>query len=120
MEEDLNRLLPPGFVAITDFEMLPQICRYVRGFTIRADRARSDAGKDKKKAEQISAYQTALNTLMENPGEIDSARFQHIQNFRWMLEEWRISVFAQELGTAKKVSPNRLDEMLDKITCEEL
>jgi len=41
-----------------------------------------------------------------------------VKEFRWMLEEYRVSVFAQELGTRRTVSPKRLQGMLDRIDAD--
>ena len=63
MEEDLNRLLPAGFLAAADFERLPHLCRYLRGVQVRADRARGDAARDRRKAQLVTPYQQALDEL---------------------------------------------------------
>ena len=63
MEEDLNRLLPPGFLAAADFERLPHLCRYLKGVVVRADRARGDTARDRRKAQLVAPYQQALDEL---------------------------------------------------------
>ena len=104
MEEDLNRLLPPGFLAAADFGRLPHLCRYLRGVLVRADRARGDAARDRRKAQLVTPYQQALDELWAAADPGNEGRLKKVEEFRWLLEEWRVSVFAQELGTAGKVS----------------
>ena len=94
---------------------MPRTCCYLKGILVRADRARSDAGKDRQKAQQIAPYHEALLQMLANPGEDHSRRFLRVQDYRWLLEEWRISVFAQELGTSEKVSSRRLDLKLEEV-----
>ena len=115
MEEDLNRLLPPGFLSAADFERLPHLCRYLKGVFVRADRARGDAARDRRKAELVTTYQHALDELSSAADPANGERLRRIEEFRWLLEEWRISVFAQELGTAGKVSAQRVDKKLEEI-----
>ena len=118
MEEDLNRLLPPGFLAAADFERLPHLCRYLRGVVVRADRAGGDAARDRRKAQLVTPYQQALDELWSAADPGNERRMEKIEEFRWLLEEWRVSVFAQELGTADKVSAQRLDKKLEEVRRE--
>ena len=115
MEEDLDRLLPPGFLAAADFERLPHLCRYLKGVVVRADRARGDAARDRRKAQLVTPYQQAFDELSSDADAGNEERLRRIEEFRWLLEEWRISVFAQELGTAVRVSAKQLDQRLEGI-----
>ena len=115
MVEDLGRLLPPGFLADADFERLPHLGRYLKGVLVRADRARGDVARDRRKAQLVTPYQQAFDELLADAGAGDEERLRRIEEFRWLLEEWRISVFAQELGTAVRVSAKRLDQGLEGI-----
>ncbi|MDE2808037.1 MAG: DUF3418 domain-containing protein, partial [Gemmatimonadota bacterium] len=80
---------------------------------VRAERAATDPRKDAQKAELIEVYQSQLEKLA---GETNSPeRASQIEELRWMLEEYRVSVFAQELGTAHPISPKRLDKKVEQI-----
>ena len=71
-------------------------------------------GKDAERARLIAPYQSRVESLLKNrtlPAELTPL----VQEFRWLVQEYRVSVFAQELGTALKVSPKRLDAHLDRI-----
>jgi ATP-dependent helicase HrpA len=70
--------------------------------------------KDKERAQQIVPYLAALKKLETNSPKPAEAR-RRLEEFRWMVEEFKVSLFAQELGTAVPVSPQRLDQQLQRI-----
>jgi len=98
MEEDLQRLLSPDFLAHTPHSRLPHLTRYLRAIQIRAERAALNPARDAEKMKQLAPF---LESIQRVP---DSKR----EAFRWMLEEYRVSIFAQELGTTEPVSAQRL------------
>ncbi len=111
MEDDLDRLFPPDFLRKTPAVELPNLVRYLKAVEIRSRRAREDRTKDLKKAERVKPFDDALKSLRVRD-DVDTAR---VDEFRWMLEEYRVSVFAQELGTGRTVSPKRLEDLLARI-----
>lgn len=111
MEDDLDRLFPPDFLRKTPAVELPNLVRYLKAVEIRSRRAREDRSKDLKKAERIKPFDDALKSL-KTRDDVDPAL---MDEFRWMLEEYRVSVFAQELGTGRTVSPKRLQDLLSRI-----
>jgi ATP-dependent helicase HrpA len=103
MEEDLERLAPIDLLRTTPHQQLQHLPRYLRAIQIRAERAIQNPAKDADKAELIAEY---------DGWEEQVPKGNH-ETFRWMLEEYRVQVFAQELGTAQPVSPKRLDALYD-------
>ncbi len=99
MESDLQRLVPPDLLARTPHSQLQHLPRFLKAIQVRAERAAHNAAKDADKAALISDYDN---------WESHVAKSQH-ETFRWMLEEFRVSTFAQELGTAQPVSVKRLE-----------
>jgi ATP-dependent helicase HrpA len=94
-----------------EFETLRQLPRYLKALTLRAERAANNPVKDGERAKAVAPYQAALHRLRTaSPANPDAAR--RIDGFRWLLEEYKVSLFAQELGTAVPVSPKRLDDYL--------
>ena len=77
----------------------------------RAERAALNPVKDQERARLIQPYRTALEGLRAQTVKAPDAAPQ-VEEFRWLLEEYKVSVFAQELGTALPVSPKRLDQSL--------
>ena len=98
LDQDLQRLLPGDFLARTPPGQLPHLHRYLRAIQIRAERASVNPAKDAEKAAQLAPF---ANWEKRVPTA------QH-EAFRWMLEEFRVSLFAQELGTAQPASAQRL------------
>ena len=66
--------------------------------------------RDAELAAKVKPFATALRTLIAEPA-LTSARPQ-LEDLRWMIEEFRVSLFAQELKTMVRVSDKRLEEQL--------
>jgi ATP-dependent helicase HrpA len=111
---ELALLLPPDFLMRVAFDRLQQFPRYLKALSIRAERAALNPVKDQERARLIQPYRSALEGLRAQAVKAPDVAPQ-VEEFRWLLEEYKVSVFAQELGTALPVSPKRLDESLAKI-----
>ena len=96
------------------FDRLQQFPRYLKALSIRAERAALNPVKDQERARLIQPYRSALEGMRAQAVKAPDVAPQ-VEEFRWLLEEYKVSVFAQELGTALPVSPKRLDESLAKI-----
>jgi ATP-dependent helicase HrpA len=107
-------LLPPRFLEQIPFDRLPHVPRYLKALLTRIERAALNPSKDQERARQLAPYQHAWNQLQATVARSPEAR-QAIEEFRWMVEEFKVSVFAQELGTASPVSAKRLDEKLARV-----
>jgi ATP-dependent helicase HrpA len=108
---DVNYLIPKRFLACIAYERLGHLPRYLKAVRIRAERAAMNGLKDQEKARRIQPYQTALAKLCAAaPPTLAAARLR--EDFRWLIEEYKVSCYAQELGTAQPVSPPRLDQLL--------
>jgi ATP-dependent helicase HrpA len=102
---DLDALLPPDFLRRTPFERVKHLARYLRGMKARADRWKRDAAKDAQRAGELAPFAAAVKKLGDRAGDL-----------RWLLEEFRVSLFAQELGTAEPISAVRLRRALEELT----
>ena len=100
---DLAALLPADFVRTTPYAQLAHFPRYLKAMKQRADRWRQNPVKDTERARQLAPYVAAAAKLRDR--EEGGA-------FRWWVEEFRVSLFAQELGTAEPVSAVKLDRWL--------
>jgi ATP-dependent helicase HrpA len=98
LEHDLQRLVPGDFLARTPHAQLAHLPRYLRAIQVRAERAVVSPAKDLEKARQLTPF-------AQWESRVPAA--QH-DAFRWLLEEFRVSLFAQELGTAQPASAQRL------------
>ena len=75
------------------------------------ERAKLNPVKDQERAQLIAPYLAKLKLLRENPPPFAEAQPEW-EAFRWLVEEYKVSLFAQELGTFVPVSPKRLDQLL--------
>jgi ATP-dependent helicase HrpA len=103
LSRDLAALLPANFLRVTPYAQLAQFPRYLKAMKLRAERARKNPAKDAERLAQLAPYVTAADKLRSREGG---------EAFRWLVEEFRVSLFAQELGTAEPVSPVKLDRAL--------
>ena len=103
----LARLVPKRFVAQTPWAQLAHLPRYLKGVAMRLDKYRADPARDAARlAELRPLEQRWLRLLAERKGVHDA----RLEEFRWLLEELRVSLFAQELRTPQPVSVKRLEK----------
>jgi len=96
----------PGFLAATPLERLPRLAVYLRAAIARVEKLPGNIEKDRKLALVVQDYQSRYEQA-QRKGNVNP---QQLEQFRWMIEELRVSLYAQELGTTDKVSPQRLDK----------
>ena len=114
LAQELAGLLPPRFLERVSYERLAHLPRYLKALLVRAERAALNPAKDQERLRQLLPYLAALKQLQAQPGPSPEAQRQ-LELFRWMIEEFKVSLFAQELGTALPVSPKRLDRQLEVV-----
>ncbi len=115
LRDQLRRLLPPGFATATAPERLRHFPRYLKAMVLRVERMLRDPARDRQRAARIAPFwHDCLARLDSTP--ITPA----LEQFRWMIEELRVSLFAQELGTAQPVSETRLKEQWRRVCAEGL
>jgi ATP-dependent helicase HrpA len=108
---ELDVLVPRGFLGVYDLERLGQIPRYVRALQVRAERGANDPQKDRLKEVQGEEAMRGLERLVNSLTPAASPeKTQAVEEYRWMVEEFKVSLFAQELKTLFPVSPKRLEE----------
>jgi ATP-dependent helicase HrpA len=112
--DELASLMPSRFLDRIDYDRLSHLPRYLKGLFIRAERAALSPVKNQERIRQLAPYQDSLRKLQAQPTRSPEA-LRQIETFRWMIEEFKISLFAQEIGTAMPVSPKRLDQQLEVI-----
>ena len=107
----LEQLLQPNFISNSGQARLPRILIYVRAITMRIQRMLEDSGRDRTASVELDQ---ALNLFEAAGGKIPLAPHSpaHIVKVRWMIEEFRVSLFAQSLGTAEPISLQRIKKAL--------
>jgi ATP-dependent helicase HrpA len=103
----LARLVPKRFLVETPWPQLAHLPRYLKAVTLRLEKLRSDPARDAQRlAELRPLEQRFWRQLAERRGVQDA----RLEEFRWLLEELRVSLFAQELRTPQPVSVRRLEK----------
>jgi ATP-dependent helicase HrpA len=100
--------VPKRFMAITPWPQLQHFARYLKAITLRLDKLRADPARDASKLSELRPQEQRYWRLVsERKGAVDD----RMSEFRWLLEELRVSFFAQELRTPQPVSVKRLDKV---------
>ena len=110
IEEELIRLAPADFLLRYEESRLAHLPRYLKALAVRLERGISNLEKDRKRSAEIRRYTEKLASIEKE--QVDP---KLLEEFRWMIEEYRVSLFAQELKTAFPISPKRLKEKLAEI-----
>lgn len=107
----LAALLPKEFPMRVPTALWPHAGRYLKALNRRLERAPGNAKKDAEAMSKIEPFATALRKLLAaHRGDLPRPELERLQ---WMIEEFRVSLFAQDLKTALPVSEKRLAEQLD-------
>jgi ATP-dependent helicase HrpA len=110
VNDQLADLLAPGWVRDTPDGWWNQLPKYVRAIARRLERARGDVERDRKLQSQVERYANEVRRL-QLAADLDMPAAER-ERLRWMVEEFRLSLFAQDLRTLLPVSAKRLDEQL--------
>ena len=105
--QQLQRLVPKRFLALTPWTQLQHYARYLKAIVLRLEKWRADPARDGAKLLELKPQEQRYWRLVaERKGAVDDRMLE----FRWLLEELRVSFFAQELRTPQPVSVKRLDK----------
>ncbi len=107
-------LIYPGFVSATGLRRLPDLVRYLRAISRRLDTVAADPGRD---AGRTAIVHRVTDAYRQGAAELPAARRSgaDVQSVRWMIEELRVSLFAQVLGTPVPVSEKRIRAALTRL-----
>ncbi|MDG0854471.1 ATP-dependent RNA helicase HrpA [Roseateles puraquae] len=108
----LQRLVPKRFALETPWAQLQHLPRYLKAITARLDKLRADPGRDAKLMSEVKPLEQRYSRRV---AELKGTRDARLEDFRWQLEELRVSLFAQELRTPQPVSVKRLDKVWAQI-----
>jgi ATP-dependent helicase HrpA len=105
--QQLQRLMPKNFMAATPWPQLQHYARYLKAITLRLDKYRADPARDALRLTELKPQEQRYWRLV---AERKGAQDARMLEFRWLLEELRVSFFAQELRTPQPVSIKRLEK----------
>ena len=116
LQTELMRLVPENVIELYDLHRLEHLPRYVQAVEIRARRAAVNLEKDQVKAADLAPFTAGLDRLLQSLTTTSSPEKRNaVEDFFWLIEEYKVSVFAQELRTAVPVSEKRLRERMMEI-----
>ena len=104
----LQRLVGKHFVQDTPYAQLQQLPRYLKAVQLRLDKLKADPARD---AARMAEARSADMRWLKRVAELKGRRDARLDEYRWLLEELRVSLFAQELRTPQPVSSKRLDKL---------
>jgi ATP-dependent RNA helicase HrpA len=110
MRAQLDRLVYPGFVTATGLDRLPDLARYLRGIDYRLDKLPDKLDRDRDWTAQVARVQADYDDLAAHVPDGPQLR-----QIRWLIEELRISYFAQPVGTPQPVSDKRIQRAMDAL-----
>ena len=114
IEKQLGRLIGKRFIAETPFERLQHFPRYLKAVSMRLDKLRANPARDA----QLMAEYAPLWTNYERRAIVlakQGVSNPQLEQYRWLLEELRVQLFAQELRTPAPVSVKRLQKMWESL-----
>ena len=117
VREHAAELVFDGFVAATPAEQLMHLPRYLKALALRVEKAESSPTQDAALAYQVAEASAVVDRARERSASAppDAEREAVLVEARWMLEELRVSLFAQTLGTSRKVSLQRISKLVAKL-----
>ena len=112
IEQQLAHMINSRFITETDSSWLEHIPRFLEGIKIRLTKLERSPSVDKDRYAQVAVHWKNYLDISEE--STSSAQNEEFIKYRWMLEEMRISLFAQELNTSMPISIKRLDTQFEK------
>jgi ATP-dependent helicase HrpA len=113
MRAHLEQIAPVDLLSRYEFTELPHLTRYLKAMLRRAQRAKESIQRDIEKSQRVARFETKLTEL---EGLATKAQRPQVKPYRMLLEEFKVSIYAQELGTAQKVSEKRLEDLAETIS----
>ena len=107
VQAQLQRLVPKRFLAQTEWAALLHLPRYLKAVVMRLDKLRTDPARDSTRLAELRPLE---QRWVRRVAELKGVSHRRMDEYRWLLEELRVSLFAQELRTPQPVSTKRLDK----------
>lgn len=114
MKQQLSGLIHKNYLIDSNWDRLKEFKRYLGGIELRLEKYQRDINQQRFYSEQLADFWQIYQKRLELHRKQDIADVE-LDNFRWMLEEYRISLFAQQLGTRLTVSEKRLKQQWQKV-----
>ncbi len=113
---EMRVLIPEDFILRYDFDRMRHLPRYLKALSMRAERGSLNLASTESKLRQAAIYTAKLQEIQDTMGaDASEEKRNKADELRWMIEEYKVSLFAQELKTPYPVSPKRLDQLIQEI-----
>jgi ATP-dependent helicase HrpA len=112
IRQQLESLLGKGWIARTPYERMQHMPRYLKAINVRLEKLRGNPARDATNLSQLQPLQQQWQRRLQAQ---QGARDERLEDFGWMMQELRVSLFAQELKTPVIVSVKRLQKVLDSL-----
>ncbi|MBU1214576.1 MAG: ATP-dependent RNA helicase HrpA [Gammaproteobacteria bacterium] len=109
IRQQLEGLLGKGWIASTPYERMQHMPRYLKAINVRLEKLRGNPARDATNMAQLQPLQQQWQRRLQAQ---QGARDERLEDFGWMMQELRVSLFAQELKTPVIVSAKRLEKVL--------
>ncbi|SFF08293.1 ATP-dependent RNA helicase HrpA [Nitrosomonas sp. Nm166] len=114
LNEQLKNLVYPGFLGNTSWKRLQHLPRYLKGMSLRLEKLPANPERDDKNSQEVNAFWQQYAQRLEKHQKMGWMD-ENLDEFRWQIEELRISLFAQELKTPQPVSVKRLQKLWESV-----
>ncbi|RPJ17225.1 MAG: ATP-dependent RNA helicase HrpA [Desulfobacteraceae bacterium] len=116
LKQELYKLIPENFMELYDEERFPDLQRYTRALSARAKRGVIDPEKEKARSAGLQVHTARLDKQVKSLSQLASGeKKKAVEEFFWLIEEYKVSLFAQELKTNVPVSAKRLEKKYQEI-----
>jgi len=115
VKQQLQQLIYAGFIAATPWAQLQQFPRYLQAVQLRLDKVPNQLAREQQWCAELQQLWQRYEALKQAPLESDSG-LSFPERLRWLIEEYRVSLYAQQLGTAEPVSLPRIEKYIAKNT----
>ena len=115
-EQDLNKLIPESFMELYEEKRLLDLPRYIQAISVRAQKGIIDPEKEKARSNELEIHTSRPDKLLKSLSLLVSdEKKKAVEEYFWLIEEYRVSLFAQELKTPVPVSAKRLEKKFKEI-----
>ncbi|MNS51361.1 ATP-dependent RNA helicase HrpA [compost metagenome] len=114
IKQQLSHLVYPGFVRETPMQWLKELPRYLKAIEQRFEKIAAQVQRDRVWSGELSGLWTQYQTRASKHAQ-EGKRDPQLELYRWWLEEYRVSLFAQQLGTKVPISDKRLSKQWSQV-----
>ena len=109
IEAQIERLFSVATLGVIDRQQIAQYPRYIRALEIRLEKLPMQISKDRQWLDEIQQF--SQRTEDYQPNSLSRSLALELESYHWAVEEYRVSLFAQQLGTKMPISSKRLDKL---------